>query len=300
MPFKEATFWYGTLLFGTGLYFWIEGGNRTTAGIILTVLGLVMSVYAVVADYQPKLPKLRLWVVLLLLTWSALAYDIYDRHRPSLMWIWVSGFLGIAILTVGLVAWFQKKHTALTDDKLKELEAKIPQITVNGVLAGLPQQGSQDWEKLYLEENQKRTQFQQDYAIEANRVKALEDKISELGRSSVTLRTRTIEKCDELNRFLSEYGPRPEFPLQPGETDDDHFRRKLTKTLAWKRKMGADFRLRFEESIGILRDEIQVRSSLHEPALDENLKAAASQNCEPKIVEAVRKDLWTLASQLNN
>src|ERR1035441_1975285 len=188
MPFKEATFWYGTLLFGTGLYFWIEGGNRTTAGIILTVLGLVMSVYAVVADYQPKLPKLRLWVVLLLLTWSALAYDIYDRHRPSLMWIWVSGFLGIAILTVGLVAWFQKKHTALTDDKLKELEAKIPQITVNGVLAGLPQQGSQDWEKLYLEENQKRTQFQQDYAIEANRVKALEDKISELGRSSVTLR----------------------------------------------------------------------------------------------------------------
>lgn len=37
MPFKEATFWYRTLLFGTGLYFWVVGGDRMLIGIILTL-----------------------------------------------------------------------------------------------------------------------------------------------------------------------------------------------------------------------------------------------------------------------
>jgi len=140
MPFKEATFWYGTLLFGTGLYFWTVGGDDMTAGIVLTLTGLAMSVYAVVAHHQPKLPKLRFWVASLLLTWGALGYDIYDRRHPSFIWVWFASFLGIAIFAVAMVAWFQKKHTALTDDKLKELEAKIPDITVNGILAGLPKQ----------------------------------------------------------------------------------------------------------------------------------------------------------------
>jgi hypothetical protein len=50
MPFKEATFWYGTILFTTGIYFWIQGGTSMTVAITLTVIGLVMSVYAVVAE----------------------------------------------------------------------------------------------------------------------------------------------------------------------------------------------------------------------------------------------------------
>lgn len=83
MPFKEATFWYGTILSGTGIYFWAEGGARVTAGVILTVAGVLMSAYAVLAHHNPtKLPKLRLWVVALLITWMALGYDIYDRHHP--------------------------------------------------------------------------------------------------------------------------------------------------------------------------------------------------------------------------
>ena len=82
MPFREATFWYGTLLFGTGIYFWVEGGDRVIPGIILTLVGLAMSVYAVVSHHYPTLPKIRLWVALLLITWGALGYDLYDRHHP--------------------------------------------------------------------------------------------------------------------------------------------------------------------------------------------------------------------------
>jgi hypothetical protein len=84
MPFKEATFWYGTILFTTGIYFWIEGGDRVTAGIILTVIGFIMSAYAVIAEHYPSLPKLRVWVALLLITWAALGYDYYDHYAHAL------------------------------------------------------------------------------------------------------------------------------------------------------------------------------------------------------------------------
>ena len=82
MPFKEATFWYGTILFTTGIYFWIQGGPSMTMSIILTVIGLAMSVYAVIAEHYP-IPKLRLWVGLSLLTWALLGYDVYG-HRAGL------------------------------------------------------------------------------------------------------------------------------------------------------------------------------------------------------------------------
>ena len=81
MPVKEATFWYGTILFGTGLYFWVQGGDRMILGIILTLIGLAMSAYAIAAEHLPKLPKLRLWVALLVITWAALGYDYYDHYH---------------------------------------------------------------------------------------------------------------------------------------------------------------------------------------------------------------------------
>src|SRR6266487_4612987 len=102
MPFKEATFWYGTILFTTGIYFWIQGGTSMTVAIILTVIGLAMSIYAVVAEHY-ALPTLRLWVALLLLTWALLGYDIYD-HRATLtlrvapILAFVIGILGVALI----------------------------------------------------------------------------------------------------------------------------------------------------------------------------------------------------------
>lgn len=103
MPFKEATFWYGTLLFGTGLYFWTMGCDRMTAGVILTLVGLAMSAYAVVSHHSPTLPKLKLWVVPLVITWLALGYDIYDRHattssRAGLVLVSAGGAAALAVL----------------------------------------------------------------------------------------------------------------------------------------------------------------------------------------------------------
>lgn len=80
MPFKEATFWWGTIVGGTGIYFWVQGGERMTAGIILTIAGLLLSAYAVISHYKPQLPKLPMWVAGMVLTLAGLGYDYYDRH----------------------------------------------------------------------------------------------------------------------------------------------------------------------------------------------------------------------------
>ena len=100
MPFKEATFWYGTILFTTGIYFWIVGGDPMTIGIVLTIVGLAMSVYSVLADKYSTLPRLRAWVALLLITYAALGFDIYDRYHPGFArphWPWL---VGVGVLFV--------------------------------------------------------------------------------------------------------------------------------------------------------------------------------------------------------
>ena len=59
MPLKEATFWWGTIVGGTGIYFWVEGGNRMTTGIILTVVGALMSAYAVAGTSLRATPEIK-------------------------------------------------------------------------------------------------------------------------------------------------------------------------------------------------------------------------------------------------
>lgn len=136
-----------------------------TIGVILTVIGLAMSAYAVVAEHYP-LPKLRLWVTLLLVTWAALGYDIYDRHanftlRVAPIFVFVGGILGLALLYIFLSRAKAKKspivdqpqapklviHRAVyaaglptevsVTDKLKSVARDGIAITVDATLGGL-------------------------------------------------------------------------------------------------------------------------------------------------------------------
>jgi hypothetical protein len=83
MPIKEALFWFGITVFGTGLFFWVEGDKQMTVAVILTLLGLAAVAYSVYSHYSPGVPKAPLWIALLLLTWAAIAYDYYDRNSPA-------------------------------------------------------------------------------------------------------------------------------------------------------------------------------------------------------------------------
>ncbi|HTU43831.1 MAG TPA: hypothetical protein VMF91_02125 [Bryobacteraceae bacterium] len=82
MPINEASFWFGITVFGTGLFGLMEGGNRMPYAIALTVIGLIVTAYSVVAHHKPEvLPKIPIWIGLLALTWAAVGFDYYDRHH---------------------------------------------------------------------------------------------------------------------------------------------------------------------------------------------------------------------------
>jgi hypothetical protein len=91
MPIKEATFWFGITVFGTGLFGWMEGGERMPYAIAIMVIGFLVTAYSVLAHHKPQVPKLPIWIGLLILTWGAIGYDYYDRHYafgydPNRVW----------------------------------------------------------------------------------------------------------------------------------------------------------------------------------------------------------------------
>ncbi len=84
MPLREATFWVGLTVFGTGLFFCFDwDSNRLLWAVGLTVIGAAGVVYSVWRHHQPSDRKLPLWSLLLAVTWLAIGYDFYDRqHQP--------------------------------------------------------------------------------------------------------------------------------------------------------------------------------------------------------------------------
>jgi hypothetical protein len=80
MPFNEALFWFGITAFGTGLYFLVEASVKRLYSAGLTTIGLLACAYAVYRHYHPEIPAISLWVILLVLTWALLGYDVY-LHR---------------------------------------------------------------------------------------------------------------------------------------------------------------------------------------------------------------------------
>src|SRR6266550_3454220 len=81
LPIKEALFWVGITVFGTGLFFLVEGGNRMPLAVTFTIIGLAAIAYSVYSHHQPDAKtRLPIWASLLLLTWLAIGYDYYDRH----------------------------------------------------------------------------------------------------------------------------------------------------------------------------------------------------------------------------
>lgn len=90
MPVREALFWMGLTVFGTGLYFTVEKENvRLPYAIVLIVVGLAGVVYSVLRHHYPdrKLPAIRAWIPLLVMTWAAFAYNVYTvrTQKPKIV-----------------------------------------------------------------------------------------------------------------------------------------------------------------------------------------------------------------------
>jgi len=87
MPWKEATAWFGLTILGVGAYGWYDGGERVNYAIAMSVVGLLVTAYGVYAHEKPGLPKLPVWMALLLLTWGLVGYDIYLRSSEEDIWV---------------------------------------------------------------------------------------------------------------------------------------------------------------------------------------------------------------------
>ena len=91
MPWKEATFWIGITVFGTGLYFLVDYFEDRASKVILWMAGVLCLIgatavgYSIYAYYVPSIPKPPFWVGMLILTWALIGFDLYQRARDKRM-----------------------------------------------------------------------------------------------------------------------------------------------------------------------------------------------------------------------
>jgi hypothetical protein len=88
MPWREATFWIGLTVFGTGLSFVIDHftAQRASTRMLwlasaISLAGLSAVGYSMYSYNVPTVPKLPVWLYLLILTWGLIGWDYYDRRH---------------------------------------------------------------------------------------------------------------------------------------------------------------------------------------------------------------------------
>jgi hypothetical protein len=153
-------------------------------------------------------------------------------------------------------------------------------------------------QQAFTETKKRADEFQNKFAVCANEKRQLEEKLNEVARQEPTLRLRIIKTCDDLAGFLLEHGSKPRVDRGIGEDEASFVGRQAMSTLAWKDKMGADFRLRFGQSVPRLRDEIRIRSAFSEIDLDNAIAKAESQYCDADAVDTIRWKFWSLAGKI--
>jgi hypothetical protein len=112
MPFKEALFWIGLTVFGTGLYFIFEGDQqKLILSLAMIVVGGFVAGYSIYAYHHPD-KQLPIWVYLLLLTWVALSFDFYDRHysTPPVSQQFVQPIITATNLEANVRHWLDEFH----------------------------------------------------------------------------------------------------------------------------------------------------------------------------------------------
>ncbi|MGA9528418.1 MAG: hypothetical protein WBS24_09900 [Terriglobales bacterium] len=126
-----------------------------------------------------------------------------EFHRSPLDWYFVGFVLIIGLLLVVIGVWLQRKQLVTTEDRLKEIESKIPSILVNGV----PVAGPAATQRLQVVEESA----------------AYQNKLIELGRSIdgilSPLQIEAVQLSAQLLEFLKKIGPPPAPKYTPEEID---------------------------------------------------------------------------------
>lgn len=174
MPFNEALFWFGLTAFATGLYYLWDPAVKRLHSVGLTVLGTAACAYTVYRHSHPELPAIHLWVILLVLTWAFLGYNVYlhqfQRPQKEVQWL-TDEIARTKQETADQIARLNTQHESeeyksrqSRDEALAELRASRPiraeedikQIKLAGVLeskAGHAEWLADELEKVWMEYN---------------------------------------------------------------------------------------------------------------------------------------------------
>jgi hypothetical protein len=125
--------------------------------------------------------------------------------------------------------------------------------------------------------------------------KELEDVRSKDG---TTPRSRAIAFCGKLRKFIASQEPRPMLMRLPSESGADFDTRKIRETLAWRRTIGAKFRMEIMIEAQHVRDEIQIRVKDSNFDLDAAIEEAG-KSCDVEKLEAIHGMFWNLVGTLN-
>lgn len=312
MPFNDALFWFGLTAFGTGLYFLIEANVKRRCSIGVTVVGFLACAYAEYRYYHPEIPAIRLWVILLILTWALLGYSVYIRrlHRlppsknvppPNLVIhsaVYGTGPIDDVLITERLRTAVRDALVVPVDNNLVPRDPAIGKVKRLAVEFSYGNSSIQhasrlEGERLVLPEDSSLPRLRS----EVEQLKRQHETVT----SPVTLGARIQSLCRELQAFRKEYGPEPEMQRDFRTPDHDTIDHFMETVLPWRLRLQADFRLRFAETLARISDEIRVVTGEGDTLLSNAITTAAnSPNGELKAIDEVIERLWGIALKLAN
>lgn len=114
------------------------------------------------------------------------------------------------------------------------------------------------------------------------------------------LRGKIVAMISELQGFLGEQGQEPEVKRQHPESPEEFQQRWRSIVPPWKARFAGACRLRFKTSLGLLRDEIQVRTGLSDSILNAEIqRVELDPNLDVALIEGVIQRFWNMALGVN-
>ena len=336
MPFDEALFWFGLTAFGTGLYFLfeLEPTVKRLYSIGMTVGGLLACAYAEYRHYHPELPAVRLWVILLALTWALLGYVVYTRRsrpRPKATETegdWRTGFSDPRFELVNDHK-FENEEIVVDNKSFRRCSFKNVKLLFHGnapfefVEGTTIDSGSVIFatdDPAILTFNVIQRKFASIPGAEIQHG-ALNSKGKDVPISPVTvesvatpskpsqypipdLRLRVLAMCSELQGFMATHAHEPEKPERElPETNEQflpRYRQHQQDKIRWGTRFAGDFRLQLLDRVSHLRDEMLAKAHINDFDLTAAIETAANDHTgNADAVERIIARFWTRACEIN-
>jgi hypothetical protein len=115
------------------------------------------------------------------------------------------------------------------------------------------------------------------------------------------LRSKVVAIVSALQGFLGEYGDEPQIAsILSGRTAKEYDQDLAEVVVPWRARVASAYRLRFNDSLPKLRDEIATRARVTDAPLNDLIQRAATESSpDVRIFKDIIQRLWELGIKLN-